>query len=146
MGTQQILMIVLSVIVVGSSVAVGIQMFDTQANNQARNAIVSDLMSMGVQAQAWWRTPGVMGGPKTGDISSTNLPDLVRFINLSWDGAGPHSNPTASYTFSVLNATTIRVRGVSHQNPAIVSEATVELPGGNIENSFGISISSIWNP
>ena len=38
MGTQQILMIVLSVIVVGAAVAVGIQMFDNQSRNQARAA------------------------------------------------------------------------------------------------------------
>ncbi|MCL2063528.1 MAG: hypothetical protein FWG98_04055 [Candidatus Cloacimonetes bacterium] len=146
MGTQQILMIVLSVIVVGSAVAVGIQMFDTQANNQARNAIVSDLMSMAVQAQAWWRTPVVMGGPVGGAITSTNLPELVRFINLAWNGVGPHTNPTANYTFAVDSPTSIKIRGESIQNPEIVAEATIELRGGNIDDSYGINIVNVATP
>ena len=146
MGTQQILMIVLSVIVVGSAVAVGIQMFDTQANNQARNAIVSDIMSMAVQAQAWWRTPSIMGGPTGGAITSSNLPDLVRFINMSWDGAGPHSNPTANYTFAVASQTSITLTGVSLQNPTIRVRGVIELGGGTLENSYGISIADVTSP
>jgi len=62
MGTQQILMIVLSVIVVGAAITIGIQMFDTQYQNQIKNAIVQDLQRMSVEAQAWYRTAFMAGG------------------------------------------------------------------------------------
>ena len=85
MGTQQILMIILSVIVVGAAIAVGIQMFDTQADNQTRNALVVESMQMGVQAQAFYRTPSMMGGAgfkQTGILGTdTVLTRLALYIN-----------------------------------------------------------------
>ena len=80
MGTQQILMIILSVIVVGAAVAVGIQMFDTQADNQTRNALVVESMQMAVQAQAWYRTPQMMGG---GGYRASNIDinKIAKYIN-----------------------------------------------------------------
>jgi hypothetical protein len=62
MGTQQILMIILSVIVVGAAIAVGIQMFDTQSYNQEYKAVTLDLIQNAAAAQAWYRTPREMGG------------------------------------------------------------------------------------
>jgi len=66
MGTQQILMIILSVIVVGTAIAVGIQMFDTQLENQTRQALAAELIQQAAQAQAWYRTPVMMGGGGNG--------------------------------------------------------------------------------
>jgi len=66
MGTQQILMIILSVIVVGTAIAVGIQMFDTQLENQTRQALAAELMQQMSMAKAWWRTPLAMGGGGNG--------------------------------------------------------------------------------
>nr|MBC8383659.1 hypothetical protein [Candidatus Cloacimonadota bacterium] len=43
MGTQQILLIVLSVIIVGIAVAVGITMFNAQSVNSNRNACIADM-------------------------------------------------------------------------------------------------------
>ena len=62
MGTQQILLIVLSVIIVGIAVAVGITMFATQAENSNRTALVGDLQNFGSMAMAYWRMPTSMGG------------------------------------------------------------------------------------
>ena len=131
MGTQQILMIVLSVIVVGAAVAVGIQMFDTQANNQARNAQISDLMQMGVQAQAWHRQPELM---RAGD----GLPSMIDFIQRGATGT-VITTPNGTYTFSGLTATQVVITGVSSQNAAISNIATVTLSGGGAPN-YGISI------
>ena len=143
MGTQQILMIVLSVIIVGAAVAVGIQMFDTQANNQARNAIVSDLMQFGVQAQAWFRQPVVMGGPGTVGLTATNAPEMVAFINRDWTGGlGPHLNTTGSYVFSVISDSAAGVIGTSVQNPAIQAAARINLRGGTEADGYGVRIAT----
>ena len=132
MGTQQILMIVLSVIVVGAAVAVGIQMFDTQANNQARNAVVSDLMQMGVQAQAWHRQPELM---KVG----SGLTSLIDFLQSG--GTNPLVTPNATYTFSAFTeGEGVTIIGVSSQNPDIRMRAQILFRGGTLAQNYGINI------
>jgi hypothetical protein len=84
MGTQQILMIILSVIVVGAAVAVGIQMFDTQSDNQIRNMLITDAMQHGVQAQAWYRTPKMMGGGGNKDaLEAGDEERIARYIDIN---------------------------------------------------------------
>jgi|UPI000364C764 hypothetical protein len=62
MGMQQILLIVLSVIIVGAAVAVGITMFSTQAVNANRSAVLMDLNTFGAAAIAYYKTPTDQGG------------------------------------------------------------------------------------
>jgi hypothetical protein len=62
MGTQQILLIVLSVIIVGVAIAVGITMFNTQAYNSNRSAIASECTSFATNVVQWWKTPIAQGG------------------------------------------------------------------------------------
>ncbi|MCL1827071.1 MAG: hypothetical protein FWG20_03420 [Candidatus Cloacimonetes bacterium] len=99
MGTQQILMIVLSVIVVGAAVAVGIQMFDNQSKNQTKAAVTADLIQFGVAAQAYWRTPSLMGGANNEFNPSTDLAQMMSFINGGVP-ASDISTPNGTYTFT----------------------------------------------
>ena len=62
MGTQQILLIVLSVIIVGIAVAVGITMFNAQATNSNRQAIMGDMNNLASSALAFYKTPLTHGG------------------------------------------------------------------------------------
>jgi len=62
MGTQQILLIVLSVIVVGIALAVGITMFNQQSVNSNRSAIIADLNYIGASCLTFYRAPKSMGG------------------------------------------------------------------------------------
>ena len=82
MGTQQLLMIVLSIIVVGAAVAVGIMMFDTQSKNQTINAIYTDLSQIAVDVQAYWRTPKIMGGAGF-DMPNITVNSLVTWFNIN---------------------------------------------------------------
>jgi len=126
MGTQQILMIVLSVIVVGAAITIGIQMFDTQYQNQVKNALVQDLQRMGVEAQAWYRTPIMAGGggnyldrqqagsdsaPVPTDILVKILQYVDRNANTSTSSNQIH-NENGDFTFSwtepVLTITGLR--------------------------------------
>jgi len=59
---QQILLIVLSVIIVGAAVVVGITMFSTQAVNANRSAVLMDLNTFGASAIAYYKTPTDQGG------------------------------------------------------------------------------------
>ncbi len=62
MGTQQILMIVLSVIIVGIAVGVGITMFQNQAKTSNRQALLGDLRNFSASAIAFYKIPASMGG------------------------------------------------------------------------------------
>jgi hypothetical protein len=83
MGTQQILLIVLSVIIVGIAVAVGITMFNAQATNSNRQAIVGDMNNQASSALAYFKTPLTHGGGAGSFISA----DAVgTWIGYDWDG------------------------------------------------------------
>ncbi len=62
MGQQQILLIMLSVIVVGVAVAVGIVLFRSNAIEQKRNEIINELTLLASEAQLYYRKPTAMGG------------------------------------------------------------------------------------
>ncbi|KQC07597.1 MAG: hypothetical protein APR54_00780 [Candidatus Cloacimonas sp. SDB] len=100
MGTQQILLIVLSVIIVGIAVAVGITMFNQQAFNSNRNACVSDLNMFASQAQAFFKTPTSHGGAGS-DLTNVNLTDLGNWIGFDFgkDGVAANTLVTGNGTF-----------------------------------------------
>ncbi len=83
MGTQQILLIVLSVIIVGIAVAVGITMFNAQATNSNRQAIVGDMNNQASSALAFYKTPATHGGGE-GFFISANA--VGTWIGYDWDG------------------------------------------------------------
>lgn len=62
MGQQQLLLIVLGVIIVGIAVVVGINLFNANATNANRDAVVSDLNNLGAMAQQFYKKPISMGG------------------------------------------------------------------------------------
>jgi len=107
MGTQQILMIILSVIVVGTAIAVGIQMFDTQLENQTRNTLAAELMQQMSMAQAWFRTPVMMGGggngkdPETGDPIQATAEDIAMYINRGANNSDTYRNLHGVFTITV---------------------------------------------
>lgn len=62
MGQQQLLLIVLSVLIVGVAVAVGVTMFQSNAVESNRQAVISDLVNYAAKAQRHFRTPTQLGG------------------------------------------------------------------------------------
>jgi len=157
MGTQQILMIILSVIVVGTAIAVGIQMFDTQLENQARQALAAELMQQAAQLQAWYRTPIMMGGGGNGYDPATHtaltaftqdqLNSMAKFIqrdvtgNNPWDYRNMHGSYNMTFTAIAGTATTgldgtVIINATSDVNSDIQVRCTVTLS----QNTAGIVI------
>ncbi|MBL7148473.1 MAG: hypothetical protein ISS80_00175 [Candidatus Cloacimonetes bacterium] len=62
MGTQQILFIVLSVIIIIIAVAGGLSLFKMNAIQANRRACVVDMNNFAAHTLAWWRTPADLGG------------------------------------------------------------------------------------
>ena len=71
MGQQQLLLIVLGVIVVGIAVVLGIQYFSVGAEEAAKDELVSHCLTVGANAQQWYKKPVAMGGGG-GSFSTTN--------------------------------------------------------------------------
>lgn len=62
MGSQQLLLIVVGVVLIGIMVAVGMDMFKDQAASTNRDSISNDLVHYTVQAQKYYRRPAILGG------------------------------------------------------------------------------------
>lgn len=78
MGQQQLLLIVLGVIIVGIAVVVGINLFNANAEEAAKDGVVSDCTNLGAMAQQHYKKPGSMGGGgNTFDGSAAN--------SVAWD-------------------------------------------------------------
>ena len=62
MGQQQLLLIVLGVIIVGVAVVLGIQYFSVGAEEGAKDELVAHTLTIGANAQQWFKKPVAMGG------------------------------------------------------------------------------------
>jgi hypothetical protein len=102
MGQQQLLLIVLSIIITGIAIVVGINMFGTSAAQANREAVLQDAVTIASRAQEWYRKPAVLGG---GDRSFTN----VNLVALGMPAT------TANGTFAIVgndSAATVTGTGV----------------------------------
>jgi len=62
MGQQQLLLIVLGVIIVGVAIVAGIGLFNAGAEESAKDELVSQSLTIGSNAQQFYRRPLAMGG------------------------------------------------------------------------------------
>ena len=62
MGQQQLLLIVLGVIIVGIAVVVGINLFNANAEESAKDTLVSEGTNLGALAQQFYKKPVALGG------------------------------------------------------------------------------------
>ncbi len=88
MGQQQLLLLVLSAIIVGISIVIGINMFSSGAVQANQDAVMQDCLMIAARAQEWYRKPIVMAG---GGRSFINL-DSVGVLNIK------KTNANGSYT------------------------------------------------
>ena len=62
MGQMQLLLVVLGVLLVGIAIAVGVTMFQGNAVESTRNAIINDLGYFAQRARAYYSKPTTSGG------------------------------------------------------------------------------------
>ena len=120
MGQQQLLLIVLGVIIVGIAVVVGINLFNANAEESAKDSIVSQGTNLGAMAQQYYKKPTALGG---GGGSFVNwktkvfdkLPNsLVNSTDASWSSSAGSATDVvltadpndAAYTWSVTTTVT----------------------------------------
>ncbi len=119
MGTQQILMIVLSVIIVGVAIGVGINMFSSQAFSSNRQALAVELTNYATLVMQYWKTPASMGGAGQ-IIGNVTVAKVAGYIGF---------NPSSPYQVTSDNGE-FRVISVSG-NVVTLKGVGTELKGSN---------------
>lgn len=133
MGTQQILLIVLSVIIVGVAIAVGISMFNSQSYNSNKTAIASDAQSFATQAVQYYKTPESQGGAggRGANMTQAKVSAFLSFDPTNFNT----SNENGTYVVTTPDSTHVVITGTgtakkNKKNPQVVT--TVVLPDGTV--------------
>lgn len=108
MGQQQLLLLTLAAILVGIGVLLGINMFQENAAQANLDAVMQRSLSLGSQAQAWYKRPVAMGG---GGQSFTGF--TLADIGVS---TPPDTTEDGIFTATVLSANSIRITGVGKED------------------------------
>ncbi len=83
----------LSTIIVGISIVVGINMFGQGAIQANRDAVIQDLVTIGSRAQEWYRKPELLGGggrdfDNLNDVTQLGFPDSTANGTFTISGSG----------------------------------------------------------
>jgi hypothetical protein len=139
MGTQQILLIILGVIIVGVAIAVSFTMFGNQAYNSNKQAISSELTGYASVLFQYWKTPVSMGGAGA-KIAVVTIPKAAKYLGFS--DLEPYNVTTENGEFRVfsLEGTVITLKGLGKEvkgglKPLI--SMSVDLSNSGITTTIG---------
>lgn len=77
MGHQQLLLILLSVFIIGFAIVIGITIFGSSAIEANRDQIISDLVNLSVDAQAYYKKQSDFGGG-SGSYTGWDIPEFFK--------------------------------------------------------------------
>lgn len=104
MGQQQLLLIVLGVIIVGVAVVAGISMFNANAEESAKDELISQCLSIGANAQQMYMKPVAMGGLGSNYTGEDGKASYSIPASMS-------STTNGNYTATAKNDSTLSVSG-----------------------------------
>ena len=107
MGQQQLLLLILSAIIVGVSIVMGINMFGENAAQANQDAVTQDVLTIASRAQGWFRRPVQLGG---GGRSFNG----VTLAGLNF--ATPNDNGSYAATVTA-GGDSLRIVGTGNENP-----------------------------
>lgn len=110
MGTQQLLLIVLGVIIVGIAVVVGIGIFGSTSQQENANAVAIDCLRIAGSAQGYYRKPAMLSGGGKSFVG----------ITLAKCGWKSSLNKNGSFALSNIAAGSFRITGTGNQNTSVV--------------------------
>jgi hypothetical protein len=102
MGQQQLLLIVLGVIIVGIAVVVGINLFNANAEEAAKDGIVSDATNLGAMAQQHYKKPAAMGGGANAFDNSNGGVAWAIPTNLAQTANGDYAETVGAQTVTIV--------------------------------------------
>lgn len=119
MGQQQLLLIVLGVIIVGIAVVVGINLFNANAEESAKDGVVSDCTNLAAMAQQYFKKPTSMGGGGNSFVGFTVPTKLATTASGTYAATPTASNcaivgtPLASSNYSWVVNTTVTADSIT---------------------------------
>lgn len=114
MGQQQLMLIILSVIVVGIAVTLGITMFSDSSIDANRDALTNDLTNLASRAHQYYRRPSYLGGGGNSFAGLTaDAAGIRRLTNTPKNDNGTYSIASAG-TGVGLNAN-VELLGVGNE-------------------------------
>ncbi len=136
MGTQQILLIVLSVIIVGVATAGGIELFNQHAKQAHKQEMIAEINMLMIQAMAYRRTPLSMGG---GEGS---------FVGYSPTGAESSSHVSKNSPGAVmvqLNNVSYYIEWYFNDRLKIIASSLSYGEGRPWPNTYNARITAVYN-
>jgi hypothetical protein len=116
MGTQQMVLVILGVILIGIAITVGIGIFQAQNVSSNLDAIVNDLSHIAANAYQYRKRPAKLAGGG-GDYSLYEIPPrLVPALN-------------ATYTIESQSETKLTILATSALDPENTVTATIDADG-----------------
>ncbi len=112
MGTQQLLLIILGVIIVGIAVVVGVSIFGSNAQQANADAVTQDCLRIAAGAQAYYKKPTMLGG---GGNSFTGL----TLQDCGWSSS---TNQNGSYALSSISSSSFTVTGTGNESVTVTME------------------------
>jgi len=114
MGSQQMLLIVVGLIIVAVAVIVGMGLLGSGARGGNKDAISGDLLRLGAAAQGFFQKPQTIGGGGK-SFENITMRDMGETqIDASYDGASAYSeNENARYVLRSTTAATCVLEGLS---------------------------------
>ena len=119
MGQQQLLLLVLSAIIVGVSIVIGINMFSSSAVQANQDAVLQDCLHIAGRAQEWLRKPEALGG---GGGTFTGGGGLY-FASINLDCTTV--NVSDPFTFEVLEDSLLTILGIGTEGSPLEVRVTV---------------------
>ena len=119
MGQQQLLLIVLGVIIVGIAVVVGINLFNANAEESAKDTIVSEGTNLGAMAQQYFKKPIALGGGGNTFAGFVIPTKLATTPSATWAATSP------SATGITLTGTPLNGSGYSFTVTVTVTPTTI---------------------
>jgi len=125
MGTQQMLLVVLGMLLIGIAIAVGIFMFGATSVQSNKDAIVEDIQNLSVDALAFRSRPTAMGGG-SGTFTGYTIP--AKLI----------SNENATYTTTVAaqSVTFVALSGQGYGSVTTVLDSVGRLSNYTYSGQF----------
>ncbi len=113
MGTLQLLLIVAGVLVVGIAVVVGTNIFGSNSEQAAKDAITQDCLRIASAAEGYYRKPVMLGG-----ANHTFVNISMQDCGISKGGSSTETeNINGKYEITKASQATFEVAGSSLRNP-----------------------------
>jgi len=116
MGQQQLLLIIVSVIIVGIAVAVGIAQFSSNNSEANKDGLTSGLTSIGSRAYEYKLRPSTLGGGNNSYVGFV-IPNKML------------SDDNGVYAISSATTTSLQLTGTSSLNGAWIATITLDSTG-----------------